>query len=167
VCSLSSGMQCACAILSSVACQPYHIFHSIAETEQFYKNKLLNVKCVLSFSTTFVWNISHSKQNWATYNQNCISVFVYIQCPPRALRSEFNESWIFWTRFPKNLIKIGPVGEELFYADGQTWRSNRRFSQIATASKNYFHQPGHFCHMGCVLVDICQEGNGKGKPWEC
>jgi len=31
-------------------------------------NKSLNIKCVFSFFvTTFVWNISHSKKNWAGY----------------------------------------------------------------------------------------------------
>jgi hypothetical protein len=27
--------------------------------------------CVLIFSTTFVWNIFHSKKNWARYNKKC------------------------------------------------------------------------------------------------
>jgi hypothetical protein len=30
---------------------------------------LLNTKCVLIFSTTFVWNISHSKKNWTRYDK--------------------------------------------------------------------------------------------------
>jgi hypothetical protein len=29
---------------------------------------LLNIKCVLSFSTTFAWNVSHSKKNSARYD---------------------------------------------------------------------------------------------------
>jgi hypothetical protein len=29
----------------------------------FGKKKVLNIKCVLIFSTTLVWNISHSKEN--------------------------------------------------------------------------------------------------------
>jgi len=44
--------------------------------------------------------------------------------------SGFND-WIFWTKFRKilasNLMKIRPVGAELFHADGRTdrqkWRS--------------------------------------------
>ena len=32
--------------------------------------------CVLFFSTTFVWNISHSKKKWARYDQKYILVFV-------------------------------------------------------------------------------------------
>jgi hypothetical protein len=32
---------------------------------------------VLIFSTTFVWNISHSNKNWARYDQKCILVFMW------------------------------------------------------------------------------------------
>ena len=34
-------------------------------------------KCVLIFSTTFVWNISNYKYNWAGYDHKCILVFMY------------------------------------------------------------------------------------------
>jgi hypothetical protein len=34
--------------------------------------------CVLISSTTFVWNISHSKKNWARFDKKkCILVFMY------------------------------------------------------------------------------------------
>jgi hypothetical protein len=33
---------------------------------------------VLSFSTTFVWNISHSKKNSATYDKKCNNVLIYL-----------------------------------------------------------------------------------------
>ena len=29
-----------------------------------FRIKLLKIKCVLIFSNTFVWNVSHSKKNW-------------------------------------------------------------------------------------------------------
>jgi hypothetical protein len=32
--------------------------------------------CVSIFSTTFVWNISHSKKNWARYYHKRVSVFM-------------------------------------------------------------------------------------------
>jgi hypothetical protein len=44
----------------------------------------LNIKCVLIFSTTFVWNISHSKKNWARYDQTFMLVFMWsnrYSCP--------------------------------------------------------------------------------------
>ena len=38
----------------------------------------MNIKGVFSnFSTTFVWNISHSKKNWARCDRKCILVFMW------------------------------------------------------------------------------------------
>jgi hypothetical protein len=55
----------------------YSIFsHYLINGTIFEKKKLLNIKCVFLFSTTFVWNISHSKKNWARYDKKCISVFM-------------------------------------------------------------------------------------------
>ena len=34
--------------------------------------------CVLIFSTTFVWNISHSRKNWARYEKKCVLAFFHI-----------------------------------------------------------------------------------------
>jgi hypothetical protein len=36
--------------------------------------------CVLIFSTTFVWNTSHSKKNWARLDQKRVLVFIYSAC---------------------------------------------------------------------------------------
>jgi len=33
--------------------------------------------CILILTTTSVWNISHSKNNWVRYDQKCILVFMY------------------------------------------------------------------------------------------
>ena len=55
----------------------YNIFpHYLINGTIFEKKKkrLLNIKCVFIFSTTFVWNISHSTKKWARYDQNCILV---------------------------------------------------------------------------------------------
>jgi len=50
-------------------------FHSIHKRHDFLK--LLNVKCAFwFFSTTFVWNISHSRKNWARYDQEHTLVFM-------------------------------------------------------------------------------------------
>ena len=58
--------------------------------------------CVLIFSTTFVWNISHSKENWARYDQKCILVFMYSTGYYRqiSMKLEFfeREKKSYWTQ---------------------------------------------------------------------
>ena len=61
------------------------------------KKKLLNTKCVLIFSTTFVWNISHSKKNWARWSKTYIGL--HVKYP--LLLSHFYETWIFSKYFGK------------------------------------------------------------------
>ena len=61
-------MQCACTIFSCVACLALRYFSTLSHKWHDLKNKLLNKKmCGLIFSTSFVWNISHYKKNWARY----------------------------------------------------------------------------------------------------
>jgi len=87
--------------------------------------------CVLVFSTTFVWYISHSKKKWARYDWKMCTG---LQVKYPLFLAEFNNTLIFSTDFRKivkcqisNFMKIRPVGAELFRwggrKDGQTWRS--------------------------------------------
>jgi hypothetical protein len=55
-----SSMHCACSILSSVACPATKFFHLSHKRHDFPKKKIEYKMCVLMFSTTFVWNTSHS-----------------------------------------------------------------------------------------------------------
>jgi hypothetical protein len=60
-------MQCACAVLSSVACS------ALSHNGKIFEIKNTEHKmCVLIFSTTFVRNDSYFKKSWARYNQKCI-----------------------------------------------------------------------------------------------
>jgi hypothetical protein len=74
-------MQCECAILPPVACPALqnvppapHISH---KRNDFRTKDTEHKMCVLIFSTTLVWNISHSKKNSARYDQKCILVFMW------------------------------------------------------------------------------------------
>ena len=54
-------------------------------------------------------------------------MYIGLHVKYRLLLSDCNETWIYFDRFSEkthtsNLMKIRPVGAELFYAEGQTDR---------------------------------------------
>ena len=56
----------------------YNMFSTLShKLQDFRKNVTEHKMCVLIFSTPFVWNISHSKKNWARYDQKCILVCMW------------------------------------------------------------------------------------------
>ena len=75
-------------------------FRIISERAQLKKKVAECKMCVLIFSTTFVWNISHSKKKWAGYD-NKICTVLRVNCP--LLLSTFNEILNFSTDFRKTL----------------------------------------------------------------
>jgi hypothetical protein len=74
--------------------------------------------CVVIFFTSFAQNISHSK-NESDMIKMCIDL--HVKYP--LFLSDFNETRIFSKDCRKysNIMKIRPVGAELFYTDRQTW----------------------------------------------
>ena len=92
------------------------------------KEKVAEYKmCVLIFSTTFVWNISHSKKKWARCGKKCILVFmcsILYSCPV-LMKLEFSPqifvkySNIEFHANPSSGSRVVPRGR----TDGQTWRS--------------------------------------------
>jgi hypothetical protein len=52
-------------------------FHILSQTARFWGKKIIGDKmCVLIFSKTIVWNISHCKNYSARYDQKCVLVFM-------------------------------------------------------------------------------------------
>ena len=54
----------------------YNIFPHYLINGKILDNKNWTKICVLIFSTTFVWNFSHSRKNWARNDQKRISLFM-------------------------------------------------------------------------------------------
>jgi len=50
--------------------------HYFIKKHDFRKKKLLKTKVCIYFSRTIGWNSSHSKKNWARYDQKCMLVFM-------------------------------------------------------------------------------------------
>ena len=72
--------------------------------------------CVSSFSTTFVWNISHSKKNWARYDQKCISVFMSgtLYSCPILMKLEFSRQ--LFEKFSNIKFRENPsIGSRILY----------------------------------------------------
>ena len=54
-----------------------HFRHYLLNGTIFGKKFVEHKMCILSFSTTFVWNISHSRMNSARYCHKCWNVFMW------------------------------------------------------------------------------------------
>jgi hypothetical protein len=84
-------------VLLSIACPDLPYFSTLSHKwHNFWKN-LLNIQCVLIFSTNFVWKIYHSKENLKTDHHKLHTS----SCKIRVIFSDFNEIWNFSTDFRK------------------------------------------------------------------
>jgi hypothetical protein len=130
-CSLTNP---ACNTLPYCHLRPFWLHHSfrhyLTNGTIFGGKKVTEYKmCVLIFSTTVIWNISHSKKNSARYRQKCENYFMWsIRYSFRILIKLEISRQVFEKKaqVPSSII-IRPVGAELFHAgrrtDGRTWRS--------------------------------------------
>ena len=107
----------------------YNIFpHYLINGTIFEKKKLLNIKCVLIFSTKLVWNNFYSKRNWTRYDKKYIGL--HGKYP--LFLSYFIETWIFSivskntqiSKYRENPSSVTPVVPRR-----QLDETNSRFSQ--------------------------------------
>jgi len=111
-------------ILSSVACPALPYYSTVFTTARFSKNVSKDKMFVLIFSTAFVWKISHSYKNSASYHVR-YSLFSQI-----LIKLEFSLDF----RKISNFTEIRPVEAELFHANGHTDRQTWQTSCLYRAS---------------------------------
>jgi hypothetical protein len=71
----------------------HRTFHIIWQIHDFREEKITEHKMrVLIFSTTFVWDISHSKKKWARYYKK---MYIGLQVKHTIFLFDFNENWNF------------------------------------------------------------------------
>jgi hypothetical protein len=111
----------------------YNIFPHYLINSAILGKKILNTKCVLIFSATFVRNISHSTKKWAMYDKK-ICIRFYLKYP--SLLSDCNETFIFSTCF-RNILKYEISWNTVRWepscymrTDGQTRCSQQSLSAI-------------------------------------
>jgi hypothetical protein len=78
-----------------------HFFSLSYKQHDFWKKIIERKICVLSFSTSGGWNISHSKNNSVRYYHKCTYISLHVKY--LLFLSDFNETWIFLTEFQKVL----------------------------------------------------------------
>ena len=126
-----------------MACPALQYFSTFSHKRHDFseKNVVERKIFVLSFSTTFAWNMFRSKKKWARYDRKLLpytlwsNTYIGLHVKYPLFLSEFNETLNFATEFRKNIqklnfMKIRPVGTELFHADGQRDAAESRFSQF-------------------------------------
>jgi len=122
------------SILSYPACKthaPCYIVACPHKRHEFREKRVLEIKCFSIFSATYVWNISHSKNNLARYYHKLTLVFRW----STRYACKFLMKLEFFDRFSKNspYIKfhgtasnekqVFPCRWTATKTDRETWRS--------------------------------------------
>jgi hypothetical protein len=119
--------------LSSVASLAPLYFSTLFHKRHNFRKKVSGHKmCVLTFSTTFTWNISHSEKNSTTSYHKCTSVFTYSTRNSRQIliKIEFykhiskSSSNIKFHQNPSSGSRVVPCGRT------DTKKLNSRFSKF-------------------------------------
>jgi len=129
-------MQCACAIVSSVACPALQYFSTFShKRHDFREKKVLNTKCVFWFRQQLL------SETFLIIRRNGRDMIIGLHVKYPLLLSDFNETWIFSTDFRQILPNIkfheNPSSWSLaFQAGGRT-----DITKLIVAFRNFANAP--------------------------
>ena len=131
-------MQCACAILSSVACPALQYFSHYLINGMIFEKMLWNLKCAFRLSLHL---LSETFPILRRNERDMIKKYIglHVKYPLFIVRFHWNLN--FLDSFSKNthisnFMKIRPVGAELFHADGRT-----DMTKLIVAFRNFSKAP--------------------------
>ena len=120
----------------------------------FEKKKIIEHKmCVLIFSARFVRKISHSKKNWARYDEECIKV---VGKSARYYCQVLTETWIFSTDFRK-ILKYQISWKSVQYEQSCSLRTD--VTKLIVAFSIYAYAPKPFFSCLQPIQDLKQKVN--------
>jgi hypothetical protein len=88
--------------------------------------------CVLIFFTAYFWNSSHSKKNWATYDQKCMLVFMWSSRYSCQISIKLDFSRQIFEKCSNTKFHENPYSWSRVVPCAQTWR---RFLLFAVSRK--------------------------------
>jgi len=132
-------MQSACAVLYCHVwpLRLYSIFPHYYINGKIFGEKVCNRKmCVLIFSTTFVWNISHSKKNSTIYDHKCTLFFMQGTRCSRHILMKLEFSRQIFEKYSNIQFHENLPSRIFFHMDRQNSldEANSRFTQFCQCS---------------------------------
>ena len=82
--------------------------------------------CILTLSTNFVWNISHSKKNWARYDKKMYMDFIWCICYSCQVLMNLENFQQIFEKYPAFKFHENPSGESRVVS----WRQMKQDRQI-------------------------------------
>jgi len=149
-------MQCACTILSSVACPFLQYFSTLSHKRHNFQNNLLSIKCVFWFSIQLpseIFLVPRTNEGGMTtrvHRSSCKVLFFY----------QIFTKIDFFDRLPKNarisiFMKICPVGVVVFHADGRTGRERwTGMTKLIVAFRNFANTPKKWTRLSHLLIHM-------------